>query len=76
MKQAADTFTQELPGLGNSLTESAISDRFKYRFHIRTTEGAVIEWTGLTRKRARDMYAYTEQSQPGNVTAFGWEELK
>jgi predicted mannosyl-3-phosphoglycerate phosphatase (HAD superfamily) len=85
MKQDIDTFTLELPGLGNPLTNhreafqelhndmNAISDKFKYRFYIRTNDGATTEWTGLTRKRARDMHAYTEQSQPSNVTAFGWE---
>jgi predicted mannosyl-3-phosphoglycerate phosphatase (HAD superfamily) len=86
MKQAIDTFTADMWADGtsssgyatgvpvrDSLTEKVISDKFKYRFYIRTNDGATTEWTGLTRKRARDMHAYTEQSQPSNVTAFGWE---
>ena len=74
MKQDIDTHTLELPGLADSLTN--YMDKFKYRFYITTRDGATTEWTGLTRKRARDMHAYTEQSQPSNVTAFGWELLK
>jgi hypothetical protein len=79
MKQDIDTYTLELPGLGDSLTthmESIAAYKFKYRFYITTRDGATTEWTGLTKKRAHDMHAYTEQSQPSNVTAFGWELLK
>tara|TARA_R110000868_G_scaffold52064_1_gene164734 strand:+ start:157 stop:387 length:231 start_codon:yes stop_codon:yes gene_type:complete len=76
MKQAEDLFTQELPELGNPLTTHHTPSKFRYRFYITTREGATTEWTGLTAKRAKDMYAYTSQSQPSNVTAFGWEESK
>lgn len=77
MKQDIDTFTADMwADVRDSLTEQVVSDKYKYRFYIRTTDGATTEWTGLTRKRARDMHAYTEQSQPSNVTAFGWEQLK
>ena len=77
MKQAEDLFTQELPELGNSLTtQDTQPSKFRFRFYVTTREGATTEWTGLTAKRAKDMYAYTSQSQPSNVTAFGWEELK
>lgn len=48
----------------------------KYTFHIRTADGETTEWTGLTQKRARDMYAYTAASQPSNVAAYGWSEEK
>ena len=51
-------------------------NKFRFRFYVTTREGATTEWTGLTAKRAKDMYAYTSQSQPSNVTAFGWEEMK
>lgn len=51
-----------------------------YRFYIVVRDGAggdnETEWRGLTRKQARDMYAYTAAHQPSNVTAFGWEEIK
>ena len=51
-------------------------NKYRFRFYVTTREGATTEWVGLTAKRAKDMYAYTSQSQPSNVTAFGWEELK
>jgi hypothetical protein len=80
MKQAEDLFTQELPELGNSLTTQGATtpapSKYRFRFYVTTREGATTEWTGLTAKRAKDMYAYTSQSQPSNVTSFGWEELK
>jgi hypothetical protein len=77
MKQAIDTFTRELPGLGDSLTQGATTpSKHCFSFYIRTASGATTEWTGLTAKRAKDMYAYTQQSQPSNVTAFGWKEEK
>ena len=47
----------------------------QYKFWVSTRE-EYTEWTGLTAKRAKDMYAYTNQSQPSNVTSFGWEEMK
>lgn len=73
MKQADDTATRDMynPELGNTLTNQS---KFRFRFYIRTTDGNETEWRGLTAKRAKDMYAYTTQSQPSNVTAFGWEE--
>lgn len=74
MKQAIDTFTVDMySDTTTEVRESLTTDRFKYSFHIRTLDGAVTEWTGLTKKRARDMHAYTEQSQPSNVASFGWE---
>lgn len=80
MKQAIDTKTIDMynPELGNSLTTQGAGtpNKFRFRFHITTRDGATTEWTGLTAKRAKDMYAYTSQSQPSNVTAFGWEETK
>jgi hypothetical protein len=92
MKQAEDLFTQELPELGDSLTGTPVAkplvdvttqgavapapSKYRFRFFLGLTDGTEIEWTGLTAKRAKDMYAYTSQSQPSNVTAFGWEECK
>jgi hypothetical protein len=72
MKQAIDTKTIDMYETEGASTPN----KYRFLFHIRTLDGAVVEWTGLTAKRAKDMYAYTEQSQPSNVTAFGWEELK
>ena len=52
-----------------------------YRFYVRTvyehngeTYTQKTEWCGLSRKQARDMYAFTSAHQPSNVTAYGWEE--
>lgn len=45
-----------------------------YRFYIETPDGEEIEWRGLTRKQARDMYAYTDAHQPSNAVRYGWEE--
>lgn len=74
MKQAIDTFTTDMYDSDTIalVRDSLTTNRFNYRFHIRTVDGAVIEWTGLTAKRAKDMNAYTEQSQPSNVASFGW----
>lgn len=72
MKDKTDTSTMEFPWLDN-LRADAAANKYRYRFYIRTAT-AQTEWTGLTRKQARDMHAYTEQSQPNNVVAFGWEE--
>lgn len=69
MKQACDTSTIDMfptPPVG----------KYNFRFYVTTREGATTEWTGLTKTRARQMHAYTSQSQPSNVTAFGWEECK
>lgn len=67
MKQPEDNATIDM-------FESAPS-KYRFRFYVTTREGVTTEWTGLTAKRAKDMYAYTSQSQPSNVTAFGWEEV-
>lgn len=45
-----------------------------YRFYIEHADGTEVEWRGLSRKQARDMYAYTDAHQPSNVTRYGWEE--
>lgn len=47
-----------------------------YRFYVKAHDGLTTEWTGLSRKQARDMYAYTDAHQPSNVVAYGWEESK
>lgn len=45
-----------------------------YRFYVKSHDGLTTEWCGLSRKQARDMYAYTDAHQPSNVIAYGWEE--
>ena len=74
MKQAEDNRTMELPGLVEQWAPTPAKHR--YMFYVRTTNGNVTEWRGLSRTKALQMYRYTEQSQPSNVTAFGWEEIK
>ena len=44
-----------------------------YRFYVCTADGTETEWCNLTRKQARDMYAYTDAHQPSNITDYGWE---
>jgi hypothetical protein len=44
----------------------------KHTFYITTADGETIEWTGLSYKKARDMHAYTNASQPSNVVGSGW----
>jgi hypothetical protein len=77
MKQAEDLCTTSKPWAKYWSTQGATTpSKFRFRFYVTTRDGATTEWTGLTAKRAKDMYAYTAQSQPSNVTAFGWEEMK
>jgi len=79
MKQAEDTTTLELPYMGEVITpdnSTAIKPKVYHRFFIGLTDGTEIEWRGLSRKQARDMYAYTQQSQPSDMTGCGWEECK
>jgi hypothetical protein len=78
MKQAIDTFTADMydPDVRDSLTTQGATTPSKYRFFVGLTDGTEIEWTGLTKKQARDMYAYTNAHHPCNVTGTGWEELK
>jgi len=78
MKQAIDTKTIDMydPDVRDSLTTQGATTPSKYRFFVGLTDGTEIEWTGLTKKQARDMYAYTNAHHPCNVTGTGWEELK
>lgn len=66
MKQKEDDKTVDMFG-------EAPSSRL-YRFYIETKYDTV-EWRGLTKKQARDMYAYTNAHHPSEVVKFGWEEL-
>jgi hypothetical protein len=76
MKQAEDTFTADM--YPQPLTEHLVPTPNKryYRFYIKSHDGLTTEWTGLTKKQARDMYAYTNAHQPSNVVATGWEEMQ
>lgn len=51
-----------------------------YIFYIQTGDNdgdrEYVEWRNLTKKQARDMYAYTDAHQPANVTGYGWEEAE
>jgi len=68
MKQPEDNKTADL--FGKPTTQPT------YRFYTTTREGATTEWKGLTRKQARDMNAYTDQSNPSNIIRFGWGEVQ
>lgn len=67
MKQKEDDKTVDMFG---GVPSSGV-----YRFYIETPGGETIEWRGLTKKQARDMYAYTNAHQPSNVVCSGWEEI-
>jgi hypothetical protein len=75
MKQDIDTKTIDMWGENNTPVRESLTPS-KYRFFVGLTDGTEIEWTGLTKKQARDMYAYTNAHHPCNVTGTGWEELK
>lgn len=79
MKQAIDNLTLELPEMGEVITPDnslPLNAKTYYRFYVKAHDGLTTEWTGLSRKQARDMYAYTDAHQPSNVVAYGWEESK
>lgn len=46
----------------------------KHTFYIEHTNGTVVEWTGLTYTKARNMLAYTSAHQPCDATRYGWFE--
>jgi hypothetical protein len=79
MKQTEDTATLELPHMGAVITldnQNTHMRTEKYRFFIGLTDGTEVEWCGLSRKQARDMYAYTNAHHPCNITGCGWELIK
>jgi hypothetical protein len=73
MKQAEDIFTVDMHG---EVITRDNSKPTRFRFYVKSHDGLTTEWTGLSKKQARDMYAYTNAHQPSNVVACGWEECK
>ena len=53
-----------------------MTEQETYRFYVEDLDGNETEWCGLTRKQARDMYAYTDAHQPSNVKNYGWELVR
>lgn len=82
MKQAEDTKTVDM--FDNTTTPTTLPTMTTrpnpktFTFHIRTrsADGKVYTtaWHGLTRTKARNMYAYTQNHQPSNVVGYGWAE--
>jgi hypothetical protein len=68
MKQREDNLTADM--FGNEPKPTV------FRFYIETTEGTEVEWHGLTLTKAKQMYAYTNASNPSNVVRSGWEATK
>jgi hypothetical protein len=68
MKQREDNLTADMFG---NLPKPTV-----YRFYVETIERDRVEWHGLTLTKAKQMYAYTNQTNPSNVTRCGWEEMK
>jgi hypothetical protein len=48
----------------------------KYAFWIETRDGQEVRWSGLTKVQAVTMYNRTDNRQPLNVKAYGWEETE
>ena len=74
MKQDIDTATLELPYMGEVITPDnslPLNAKTYYRFYIETESGESLWWDGLTKKQARDMYAYTDAHQPSNAVRYG-----
>jgi hypothetical protein len=79
MKQTEDTYTPDMYGTEQVITPDNSTTRnvkTYHRFYVKSHDGLTTEWTGLSKKQARDMYAYTDAHQPSNVIAYGWEECK
>jgi hypothetical protein len=74
MKQPEDNLTIDMHGDTQVITPDN-SKPTRFRFYVKSHDGLTTEWTGLSKKQARDMYAYTNAHQPSNVVACGWEEL-
>jgi hypothetical protein len=70
MKQAIDNQTIDM------WEPTSHGGKSLYRFYVETIERDRVEWHGLTLTKAKQMYAYTNQSNPSNVTRCGWEEMK
>jgi hypothetical protein len=56
-------------------SKTPVSDP-RFLFFIETQDGKKVEWRDLTKTKARQMYSYTDKSQPSNVARYGWEEVK
>ena len=68
MKQREDNLTADM--FGNEPKPTV------YMFYVETDTGETIEWHGLTLTKAKQMYAYTNASNPSNVVRSGWEATK
>lgn len=73
MKQREDNLTADM--FGNEPKPTV------YMFYVETVgsgnaDGETIEWHGLTLTKAKQMYAYTNASNPSNVVRSGWEAVK
>lgn len=78
MKQAEDTKTVDMFDNDTTPAKPRKSNPKNHTFYINTrdADGKVhtTAWHGLTRTTARNMYAYTNKSQPSNVIGYGWSE--
>ena len=68
MKQREDNLTADM--FGNEPKATV------FRFYIELDSGETVWWTGLTQTKAKQMYAYTDQTNPCNVVRSGWEQVK
>jgi len=70
MKQAEDNTTLDMFG---DAPKAPWIRSYTYEFYVRDHDGNETRWTGLTKTKAKQMHAYTSQSNPCNVVSFGWE---
>lgn len=47
----------------------------KYVFYIILDTGEEIRWHGLTLTQVKNMYKWTDDNLPYNVSTYGWEEM-
>lgn len=47
----------------------------RYVFFVCHNNGSEIRWPGLTLTQARNMYKWTSDASPLDVSGFGWEEM-
>jgi len=46
----------------------------RHTFYIEHEDGTVLEWTGLSHRRAQTMLNYTQVCRPTGASQWGWYE--
>jgi hypothetical protein len=48
----------------------------RYVFYIILASGEEVRWPGLTLTQARNMYKWTRDAAPLDLSTYGWEEMQ